>query len=201
VSTDPRAAALPAIWRRVAPFLDLLDARYLPLLAVVSPQAWTVYAWLLGDGSPGWVAALGGLGYETVYVGAVAWAERGAGWSAARMPAVTALLFSVAVAVAYYGPRVGALAVLHAGFPLVAYAYTCMMHRPAQRGAPVAPPPVAVTQRDTPPVSSGAPLALPDTPPPSRTAQIDTLARQLGVSPSTVRRRVRDGLLTLEGGE
>ena len=114
--------------QRLAPFLDLLDARYLPLLAVIAPQSYTVYAWLLGDGSPQWVAALGGFGYESVYVGAVAWAERGAGWGAARPPAVAALLFSVAVSVAYYAPLVGALAILHAGFPIVAYAYTVTMH-------------------------------------------------------------------------
>lgn len=145
---------LDALGPRLAPFLDLLDARYLPLLAVVAPQAWTVYAWLLRDGSPAWVATLGGLGYEAVYVGAVAWAERGAGWQAARPPAVTALLFSVAVAVAYYAPTVGVLAVLHAGFPLVAYAYTVMMHAhhtahdartdaepSAQDAEPSAPPP------------------------------------------------------------
>lgn len=116
-------------WKqRIEPFLDLLDARYLPLIAVVGPQAWTVYAWLLADGSPPWISIIGGLGYELVYVGAVAWNMRGAGWKAARQPAITALLFSVAVAVAYYAPRVGVLAFLHAGFPLVAYAYTRMMH-------------------------------------------------------------------------
>lgn len=114
--------------QRLAPFLDLLDARYLPLLAVIAPQSYTVYAWLLADGAPFWVAALGGFGYESVYVGAVAWAERGTGWRAARPPAVAALLFSVAVSVAYYAPHVGALAVLHAGFPIVAYAYTVAMH-------------------------------------------------------------------------
>ena len=116
--------------RRIAPFLDLLDARYLPLLFVATPQAYTVYAWLLADGAPAIVAILGGLGFEFVYVGAIAWAARGAGWGAARIPAVTALLFSVAVAVAHYGAGRGALAVLHAGFPLVGYAYMVMMHAP-----------------------------------------------------------------------
>jgi hypothetical protein len=125
------SALFDALRARLGPFLDLLDARYLPLIAVVAPQAYTVYAWLLTDGAPPWVAVMGGLGYESVYVGAVAWAARGAGWSAARLPAVTALVFSVAVSVAYYGPTRGALAVLHAGFPLVAYAYTVMMHAPA----------------------------------------------------------------------
>lgn len=125
--------------RRIEPFLDLLDARYLPLLFAVAPQAYTVYAWLLGGGAPMWVAVMGGVGYEFVYVGAIAWAARGAGWQAARLPAITALVFSVAVAVAHYAPTQGALAVLHAGFPLVAYAYTVMMHAPTGDDAPAAP--------------------------------------------------------------
>lgn len=114
--------------RRLGPFLDLLDARYLPLLFVATPQAYTVYAWLLADGAPAWVAVLGGAGFEAVYVGAIAWAERGAGWQAARPPAVTALIFSIGVAVAHYGVKSGPLAILHIGFPLVGYAYTVMMH-------------------------------------------------------------------------
>lgn len=114
--------------RRLGPFLDLLDARYAPLLFVATPQAYTVTAWLAADGAPQWVAVLGGVGFEAVYVGAIAWAERGAGWQAARPPAITALLFSVGVAVAHYGATRGALAVLHIGFPLVGYAYTVMMH-------------------------------------------------------------------------
>jgi hypothetical protein len=116
--------------RRLGPFLDLLDARYAPLLFVATPQSFTVYAWLLADGAPAWVAVLGGVGFEFVYVGAIAWAERGAGWPAARVPAITALVFSVAVAVAHYGAESGALAVLHIGFPLVGYAYMRMMHAP-----------------------------------------------------------------------
>jgi hypothetical protein len=116
--------------QRLAPFLDLLDARYLPLLFVAAPQAYTVFAWLIADGAPYSIAVLGAIGFEFVSVGAIAWAERGAGWAAARPPAVTALLFSVAVAVAHYGPTSGAMAVLHAGFPIVGYAYMVMMHAP-----------------------------------------------------------------------
>ena len=119
-----------ALTRRMGPFLDLLDARYLPLLFVATPQAFTVYAWLLADGAPFWVALMGGIGFEFVYVGAIAWAERGAGWQAARVPAITALVFSVAVAVAHYGAHSGPLAILHIGFPLVGYAYMRMMHAP-----------------------------------------------------------------------
>jgi hypothetical protein len=128
-------------WKsRITPFLDLLDARYLPLLFVAAPQAYTVYAWLLADGAPGSIALMGGIGFEFVYVGAIAWATKGAGWRAARIPAVTALLFSVAVAVAHYAAVSGVLAILHAGFPLVGYAYMVMMH------APVPPSVDAVTQ-------------------------------------------------------
>jgi hypothetical protein len=116
--------------RRMGPFVALLDARYLPLLFAVAPQSYTVYAWLLASGAPPEIAFMGGVGFEVIYVGAIAWADHGAGWQAARMPAITALVFSVAVAVAHYAPTQGALAVLHAGFPLVAYAYTVMMHAP-----------------------------------------------------------------------
>lgn len=114
--------------KRVEPFFDLLDARYLPLLFAYAPQAYTVCAWQEASGAPTVIAGLAGIGFEFVSVGSIAWAERGAGWQAARYPAITALLFSVAVAVAYYGAREGALAFLHAGFPLVAYAYTRLMH-------------------------------------------------------------------------
>jgi Trp operon repressor len=131
-----------SIKQRIAPFLDLLDARYLPLLFVAAPQAYTVYAWLLADGAPSAIALMGGIGFEFVYVGAIAWAAKGAGWHAARVPAVTALIFSVAVAVAHYGAVNGALAILHAGFPLVGYAYMVMMH------APVVPSRNAVQQAE-----------------------------------------------------
>lgn len=116
--------------RRLEPFLDLLDARYLPLLFAAAPQAWTVYAWLLASGTPEQIARMGGIGFEFIYVGSIAWAVRGAGWQAARLPAVTALVFSCAVAVAHYAVSQGYLAVLHVGWPLVAYAYTVMIHAP-----------------------------------------------------------------------
>lgn len=127
-----RPALSGALAARLGPFLDLLDARYLPLLFVNAPQAYTVYAWLLREGTPEPIAMLGGLGFEFVAVGAIAWAVRGAGWAQARMTAVTALAFSVAVAVVYYHPTSGTLAFLHAGYPLVAFAYVLMMHAPNQ---------------------------------------------------------------------
>jgi hypothetical protein len=116
--------------RRLGPFLALLDARYLPLLFAVVPQAHAVYAWLAASGAPEEICWMGAIGFEVIYVGAIAWSDHGAGWSAARIPAVTALVFSSAVSVAHYAPTQGALAVLHVGFPLVAYAYTVLMHAP-----------------------------------------------------------------------
>jgi hypothetical protein len=130
---------LSELARRMGPFVALLDARYLPLLFAVAPQSYTVYAWLLAGGAPQEIAFMGGVGFEVIYVGAIAWADHGAGWQAARLPAITALVFSVAVAVAHYAPAQGALAVLHAGFPLVAYAYTVMMHAPATHAPTGAP--------------------------------------------------------------
>ena len=205
---DTTRAADP--WRRLAPFLDLLDARYLPLLLVVAPQAWTVTAWLERDGSPPWVALMGGLGYEAVYVGAVAWAERGAGWRAAKWPAGFALLFSVAVAVAYYGERVGALALLHAGFPLVAYAYTRLMHGDTPErvtaAETVAPAPVTrqEVRQDAPPANV---VALRPARQRRATSEQEAVVRRLvaqglsaseaaqraGVKPRTAQRWVKEG--------
>lgn len=150
--------------QRLAPFLDLLDARFLPLLFAYAPQAYTVYAWLLGSGTPEEIALLGGIGFEFISVGAIAWAERGAGWQAARGPALTALAFSVAVAVAHYAPTQGTIAILHAGFPLVAYFYTLMMHsrQPSkQEVAPVVDTPATEAQ---PTITTVAPKALPESP-------------------------------------
>lgn len=117
--------------RRLAPFLVLLEARYLPLLFAASPQAYTVYRWLWehSDNSmEAWVfSVMGGLGYEFVYVGAIAWAEEGRfnGWTWAT--ALSALVFSISVAI--YVHRVeGYAAILHAGFPLVAFCYTMAFH-------------------------------------------------------------------------
>lgn len=132
--------------QRLAPFLDLLDARFLPLLFAYAPQAYTVYAWLLASGTPEEIALLGGIGFEFISVGAIAWAERGAGWQAARGPALTALAFSVAVAVAHYAPVQGYMAILHAGFPLVAYFYTLMMHSRSKEAQAVSQVPVVAAQ-------------------------------------------------------
>lgn len=187
---------------RIEPFLDLLDARYLPLLFAASHQAYTVYLWLYhgSDRSDAahWFAVLGALGYEFIYIGAVAWSERGAGWSAARLPAVTALVFACAVAVAHYAPTQGYMAVLHVGFPLVAYAYTAMMH--ARRSVTVSDTPAApqmvqavqvtVTPAERPALSDDAPTL-------SKTARVKRLAAELGVSESTAWRKVNAGEVQL----
>jgi hypothetical protein len=125
---------------RLAPFLVLLEARYAPLLFAVAPQAYAVYLWLwLGsDASVAsfWFAVMGALGYELVYVGAIAWAEEGRSSMWTWMTALVALLFSVAVAYYVYRSQ-GVWAWLHAGFPLVAFAYTLNMHtQPKRPSAP-----------------------------------------------------------------
>lgn len=194
--------------RRLGPFLALLDARYLPLLFAVAPQAWAVYAWLLASETPPAVAALGAVGYEAVYIAAVAWAEYGGGdVRAQRRTALGALGFSVAVAVYHYWPMQGWGALLHAGFPVVAYLLTLQMH-PALGAVsghpPAADAPVTVTQAvqvnvstapapaDTPPLSLSLPA---DTV--SQTDRVKALAAAEGVSVRTIWRRVKEGRVTL----
>jgi hypothetical protein len=134
---------------RLAPFLTLLEARYAPLLFAVAPQAYAVYLWLYPApySTTGEVfAVMGGLGYEFIYVGAIAWAEEGrwSFWTWAT--AVIALVFSMIVAYYVYRSQ-GGWAWLHSGFPLVAFGYTMNMHTPhtkKQERAPDAPPPAHV---------------------------------------------------------
>jgi hypothetical protein len=117
---------------RLAPFLALLDARYLPLLFAGAPQSYAVYRWLadpkLLTGQWDWIALLGALGFEMVYVGAIAWSDQGVttGWT--WVTAIAALVFAVLVAVVSYWPTQGVAALLHAGFPIVAFCYTLQMH-------------------------------------------------------------------------
>ena len=115
---------------RLAPFLVLLEARYAPLLFAVSPQSYAVYLWLFPkpyDLTGEVFAVLGALGFEFVYVGAIAWAEdeRASWWTWGT--AAVALVFSILVAYYVYRAQ-GAWALLHAGFPLVAFFYTMQLH-------------------------------------------------------------------------
>lgn len=132
--------------RRLAPFVALLDAKYLPLLFAGTPQAYTVYVWLVG--SPEWIRVLGALGYEMVYVGAIAWTEHGAFNRWTWLTALAALLFSIAVAIYVYWPGAGWGALLHAGFPLVAFCYTLQMHA-AHLKPEVAQPPRGLKRAPT----------------------------------------------------
>lgn len=123
--------------QRFAPFLVLLEARYAPLLFAVSPQSYAVYLWLFPkpyDLTGEVFAVLGALGFEFVYVGAIAWAEdEKASWWTWGTAAV-ALVFSVLVAYYVYRSQ-GAWALLHAGFPLVAFFYTMQLHGMAAKKA------------------------------------------------------------------
>lgn len=123
---------------RLAPFLALLDARYAPLLFAVAPQSFAVYLWLWRgsdqSGAAFWFAVIGAIGYEFIYVGAIAWAENGQRTRWTWVTAFVALVFSVAVAVYVYIGQ-GWWAALHAGFPVVAFCYTITMHLSAAAGA------------------------------------------------------------------
>jgi hypothetical protein len=119
------------IMGRVAPFLALLDARFLPLLLLGAPQSYNVYLWLVLSGSSPAFAVLGAAGFESAYIGVIAWADSGtkgkqSGWMISA--AIAALLFSVLVAVYVHMPSQGWWSLLHAGFPLVACLYTVAIH-------------------------------------------------------------------------
>lgn len=147
--------------QRLAPFLVLLEARYVPLLFAVAPQAYAVYLWLFPhpyNGTGEVFAVLGAIGYEAVYVGAIAWAEeeRASFWTWAT--AFVALLFSVLVAVYVYLPQ-GWWSALHAGFPLVAFCYTLNMYskRSVSTQPATAQPPLETLQERS---SSSEPIEL-----------------------------------------
>lgn len=117
---------------RIEPFLALLEARYLPLLFAAAPQSYVVFLWLWTSSdksSASFVfAILGAMGYEMVYVGAIAWAEGRTHGAWVWSTAIVALVFSVAVAIYVHWPTQGYGAILHAGFPLVAWCYTMTIH-------------------------------------------------------------------------
>lgn len=115
---------------RFKPFLTLLEARYLPLLFIVARQAYVVYLWLLASSDRSVVSqcfsVLGALGYEFVYVGAIAWAEEKRFTKWTWLAAIAALIFSSAVAYHVYQES-GVWAWLHVGYPLVGFFYTMNM--------------------------------------------------------------------------
>ena len=129
-------------WRqRLAPLLALLDAKYFPLLFAVAPQSYAVYLWLWRESdrtdAAFWFAVAGAIGYEFIYVGAIAWAEHGEATRWTWVTAGVALIFSIAVAVYVYIDQ-GYWSALHAGFPLVAFCYTITMHVSGARAARIA---------------------------------------------------------------
>jgi hypothetical protein len=165
--------------------LILLEARYAPLLFAVAPQAYAVYLWLMPQpySITGEVfAVMGGIGYEAIYVGAIAWAEeeRWSFWTWGT--AAIALVFSMIVAFYVYRSQ-GYWAWLHAGFPLVAFGYTMNMHAPA-----------AALKSD----QVDAPQTTAIVVPLSKRQQVAQLAVMHGISESTVWRRVKQGQLALE---
>jgi hypothetical protein len=173
---------------RLAPFMILLEAKYAPLLFAVAPQSFAVYLWLLPQPYTltGEVfAVLGGIGYEAIYVGAIAWAEeeRWSFWTWGT--AVIALVFSMIVAYYVYRSQ-GGWAWLHSGFPLVAFGYTMNMHYPR-----------AAVKTESEATVDEMPLSLV----PSKRQQVAQLASELGVSESTVWRRAKQGAITLNGKE
>jgi hypothetical protein len=109
----------------------LFDIRYAPLLFAAAPQAYAIFLWLWrgSDSSTAafWFAILGAIGFESVYVGAIAWTEDGRLGRGATLTSLVALVFSVAVAI-YVHRDQGWASLLHAGFPLTAFAYTMHMH-------------------------------------------------------------------------
>lgn len=133
--------------KRLAPFTALLDARYFPLLVAALPQAHTIYKWLwLGSDrtEDSWLfSVVGALGFEMVYVGAIAWAE---GKQEGKdhsfwfwMTALTSLVFSTVVAAYTFWPTQPGWAILHSGFPIVAFAYTMLIHSATKQEAPARP--------------------------------------------------------------
>jgi hypothetical protein len=147
------------IQRRLSPFFALLDARFLPLLLLGAPQAYNVYLWLMLSGASPLFSVLGAAGFESAYIGVIAWADTGIkGWQRFWMilAACAALLFSVAVAIYVHMPTEGAWALLHAGFPLVTCLYTIAIHS-ATSPAEGASTPTEREAGETPAPSDGSP--------------------------------------------
>lgn len=149
--------------QRIAPFLALLEARYLPLLLAVAHQAYTMHLWLWHGSDQSYAALffsiIGALGYESIYVGAIAWTVEGRTSPWTWITSAAALVFSVAVAVYVYWASQGYAALLHAGFPIVGFCYTMALHHmQTQAIAIVAPVETPAEQ----PIEAPAPLPTPE---------------------------------------
>lgn len=131
---------------RWEPFKVLFEAQYLPLLLLALPQSFIVYKWLNTDTSLATMvfAIIGAAAFESAYVGSIAWADRQTKGKWIWVTAFIALLFSVLVAIKVNMAREGWWALLHAGFPLTAFAYTMIMHH----ATPSIDIPSLVTERD-----------------------------------------------------
>jgi hypothetical protein len=122
--------------QRLAPFLALMDGRFFPLLIVALPQAFVVYQWLESGNHKyeGWstvFAVIGAMAFESIYVGVIAWAEGRADQRWVQGTTLASLGFSALVAVKVYWPgwqEELSSAILHAGFPLLAYCYSMTIH-------------------------------------------------------------------------
>jgi hypothetical protein len=122
--------------QRLAPFLALMDGRFFPLLIVALPQAFVVYQWLEqgNHNYEGWAtvfAVVGAAAFESVYLGVIAWAEGRADQRWVQGTTLASLGFSALVAVKVYWPgwqEELSSALLHAGFPLLAYCYSMTIH-------------------------------------------------------------------------
>lgn len=119
-------------WKqRLEPFLVLIEARYLPLLMLALPQAYAVALWLSDSNEkrPGSdiFSVIGAAAFEFGYVGSIAWAESDKNKKWFALTAFAALAFSVAVSIKVYIHE-DYWAILHSGFPVVAFCYTMLMH-------------------------------------------------------------------------
>jgi len=123
--------------RRLLPFLDLLDARYMPLAVAALPQAHAVYTWMLNSYKvqsldSQLISIVGGSAFEMVYIGAIAWSSNvvktktSNRWYA--LTAISALLFSMVIAGYTFFDFNGVWALLHVGLPLIAFCYTMYIH-------------------------------------------------------------------------
>ena len=103
---------------------------YLPLALLAIPQSINVGKWLYVDNSL--ITAIaswsGGMAFEAAYVGLIAWTGTVHRTRWFWLTAMVALGFSVAIAVVLYAPVQGLQAWLHAGFPMVAFGYTMIIH-------------------------------------------------------------------------